>query len=373
MQNRDRKWKRGQLPQHRKKERTKSTINLEFCSKNANIYRMATKYAHINPESISWARKRAQLDVSALAKKLNVAEKKLVDWEHGEERITFKQAQKVADKLLIPFGYLFLNHLHRKQLPIPDLRTLNNQGINEPSVELLKIIQIVQEQQQWYKNFLITQGAEENTFIKHFNIDSSVENIVSDMRSVLDVATNQRKGNWDDFFRLLVKKIEAIGVMVIQKGNLGHHSKPLSIKEFRGFAIFDPIAPVIFINQADVPNARLFTLIHELAHIWIGQSGVSDASVQTDQKTEILCNAIAAEFLVPANEFFNLWHEHDNWVDNLAELKPYFHVSDWVLVRRALTLNLIAYSEYTRYTTKLKEDDQNKMVLRVIIVHKKVN
>ena len=128
---------------------------------------MATQYAHINPKNISWARERAQLNTSMLAKKLNVDEKKLLAWENGEEKVTFRQAQKLADKLLIPFGYLFLKHLQKKQLPIPDLRTLDNQGINEPSVELLKIIQIVQEQQLWYKEYLVSQGVGNNTFIKH--------------------------------------------------------------------------------------------------------------------------------------------------------------------------------------------------------------
>ncbi|WP_198942543.1 ImmA/IrrE family metallo-endopeptidase [Methyloprofundus sedimenti] len=171
---------------------------------------------------------------------------------------------------------------------------------------------------------------------------------------------SQRKGSWEDFLRLLIKKIEALGILVMRQGDLGHHSKPLSVDEFRGFAIFDEIAPVIFINQADVPSARLFTLIHELAHIWIGMSGVSDAAVQTDQKVEVLCNAIAAEFLVPAGEILGLWHEYDNWTDNLPTLKSHFHVSEWVLVRRALTLKLIEYTEYIRYINKLKQDYINR-------------
>jgi len=321
---------------------------------------MATQYAHINPKNISWARERAQLNTSMLAKKLNVNEEKLLAWESGEKKITFKQAQKLADKLLIPFGYLFLKQLQKKQLPIPDLRTLDNQGVNEPSAELLKIIQIVQEQQLWYKDYLVSQGIEKNTLIKHFDINSGVDKIVTDMRNVLDITTVQRKGSWEDFFRLLVKKIEKIGVMVVRKGDLGHHTKFLSVNEFRGFAIFDTLAPVIFINQADVPSARLFTLIHELAHIWIGQSGVSDVSVQTEKKEEILCNAVAAEFLVPSHEFIKLWREYDNWIDNLTDLKSHFHVSDWVLARRALTLKLINYSEYSRYTTKLKRDYEKK-------------
>ncbi len=321
---------------------------------------MATKYAHINPKNISWARERAQLSTYVFAKKLNIDEKKLLAWENGEKKVTFRQAQKLADNLLIPFGYLFLKHLQKKQLPIPDLRTLGSHGIDEPSVELLKIIQIVQEQQLWYKDYLLSQGVEKNMFITHFNINSGINKIVTDMRNVLDITVAQRKGSWEDFSRLLIKKIESIGVMVVRKGNLGHSSKPFSVEEFRGFAIFDAVAPVIFINQADIPSARLFTLIHELAHIWIGQSGVSDASVQTEQKKEILCNAVAAEFLVPSDEFIKLWKEHDSWIANLIELKSYFHVSDWVLVRRALTLDFIDYSEYIHYTKKLKLDYKNK-------------
>lgn len=317
---------------------------------------MATEYAHIKPENIRWARERAQLSIAVLAKNLHVADEKLLGWESGQDKITFKQAQKLADQLLIPFAYLFLNHFHEEPLPIPDLRTLENQGVNVASIELRKIIANVQEQQQWYKDYCIAQGVTQIKFGKRFNLDSPVADIVADMRRQLNMQNSQRKGNWEDFLRLLIKKIEALGILVMRQGDLGHHSKPLSVDEFRGFAIFDEIAPVIFINQADVPSARLFTLIHELAHIWIGMSGVSDAAVQTDQKVEILCNAVAAEFLVPADEILGLWHEYDNWTDNLPTLKSHFHVSEWVLVRRALTLKLIEYTEYIRYTNKLKQD-----------------
>jgi len=321
---------------------------------------MATEYAQIKPENIRWARERAQLDIAVLAKKLNITDEKLLGWESGKDKITFKQAQKLADRLLIPFAYLFLSHFHDEPLPIPDLRTIENQGIYVASAELRKIIANIQEQQQWYKDYCIAQGFTQIKFGKQFNLESPVADIVADMRSQLNMRNSQRKGSWEDFLRLLIKKIEALGILVMRQGDLGHHSKPLSVDEFRGFAIFDEVAPVIFINQADVPSARLFTLIHELAHIWIGQSGISDMSVQADQKAEVLCNAVAAEFLVPADEMLSRWRECDNWQDNLPPLKSFFHVSEWVLVRRALTLNLIEGTAYLRYTNKLKQDYINR-------------
>lgn len=321
---------------------------------------MSIQYANIHPENISWARGRAQLNVAVLAKKLKITEKKLISWETGEGRITFKQAKILADALLIPFGYLFLEKLQNKALTIPDLRTIENQGLHKPSAELIRIVQIIQEQQSWYKDYLLRQGFDVSLKIKVFNADSAAADIVADMRALLSIGVEDRKGHWEDFIRLLIKKIEDIGVLVVRQGDLGGTKHPLSVAEFRGFALFDPIAPFIFINQADAPSARLFTLIHELAHIWIGQSGVSDASIHADRKEEILCNAVAAEFLVPEDSFVQLWKNYDHWEDNLPDLKSYFHVSTWVLARRALTLNFINDANYNQYISKLKEDYKNR-------------
>lgn len=105
-------------------------------------------------------------------------------------------------------------------------------------------------------------------------------------------------------------------------------------------------------NHADAPGARLFTLIHELCHIWIGQSGVSDASAQTQRREEVLCNAVAAELLVPGAEFKNLWRtDLPSWRDNLPALEAHFHVSTWVLARRALTLGFIDQARYGAFVT----------------------
>ena len=321
---------------------------------------MALEYAQIKPDNLRWARERAHLSPDMLAKKLNTSKEKVIEWEMGKKKITFKQAQKLADKTLIPFGYLFLDRIYKEELLIPDLRTIENHAIQEPSAELLKIVEIVTEQQTWYKDYLISQNIEKNKVIGRFNVKSTIKAIVDDLRDKLNVANHPERGNWEEYYRLLIERIEDNGILVMRQSNLGHHSKPLLVEEFRGFAIFDPIAPVIFINQADAPSARLFTLIHELAHIWIGLSGVSDASPVTDLKEEILCNAISAEFLVPSDEFKNLWNDGtEHWTDNLTILKTTFHVSTWVLARKALTLKFISLENYREYIAQLKSDYEN--------------
>jgi len=321
---------------------------------------MTTAYAKINPNILSWARERAQLSLLQLAAKLQVDEVKLEAWESGEKPPTFKQAQNFAIKTHIPFGFLFLNRPPEELLPLPDLRTIGSQPRHRPSAELVEIIQIVIQRQQWFLEYLRDQGVAEPLHKRKFSVKTPIATIVKNMRKILRVAEHPYRGSWEDYFKLLVQRIEDCGILVMRQGNLGHHTRPLSISEFRGFAVYDPIAPVIFINQADAPAARLFTLIHELAHIWIGVSGISDADVSTHREEEKQCNAIAAEFLVPENEFLQHWRELEDWQRNLPDLEAHFHVSRWVLARRAQSLGKITSQQYLQYINDMKEEFRNR-------------
>lgn len=321
---------------------------------------MATTYANINPDILSWARERARLSLSMLAEKLKITEDKLKSWENGDKPPTFKQAQKFAAKTHIPFGYLFLKAPPEEALPLPDLRTVGGKQPHRPSSELIDIVHMVLKRKQWFFEYLQDQAVGQNPNIGQFGIDSSVHEIVKHMRKTLKVGAHPDRGYWDEYFRLLVKRIEDAGILVMRQGDIGHYTRPLSVAEFRGFAIFDPIAPIIFINQADAPSARLFTLIHELAHIWIGESGISDASPKTQRKEETLCNAVAGEFLVPENEFKQIWQEQDNWKNNISVLESHFHVSKWVIARRALSLGKTTHQQYQRYINTLDEQHKNR-------------
>lgn len=316
---------------------------------------MATAYAQVNPNLIRWARERADLSLGMLATKLQTTEEKVSAWENGEKPITMRKAMELAEKTYVPFGYLFLREQPEDKLPIPDLRTVDGEPLRKPSAELYKVVQNTLTKQAWYKEYLTDQGTEPLSFVGRFNINSNAIDIVNDMRNELGVPPHPTRGNWENYHKDLIKKIEDIGVLIMRQSNLGHHTKPLFVNEFRGFAIADEIAPVIFINLADAPVARLFTLIHELAHIWIGQSGVSDGSDSTHRKEEVLCNAVAAEFLVPGEEFKSHWQQLEDWKDNLAGLESHFHVSQWVLARRALTFGFISQNEYHRFIQFLKK------------------
>jgi Zn-dependent peptidase ImmA (M78 family) len=317
--------------------------------------------AKINTEMLAWARKRSGVAVPEFAQKCGVSEEILNEWESGQRFMTFNQAMRYAEKAHVPFGYLFLSQPPVDNLPIPDLRTVDNQSCSQPSAELLDLIKLMLLRQEWYKEYLKQQFAEPNPIVGRFSARDGATAIVKNMRAELGVGEHPDRGKWEDYYRDLVGKIESLGILVMRQSYLGHHTRPLRIEEFRGFAIADDYAPIIFVNHGDALGARLFTLIHELCHIWIGQSGISDASIKTRRKEEILCNEIAAEFLVPANEFESLWDENiDIWQANLPRLEAHFHVSTWTLARRALTLNFITQDQYLRYITARQEAYRNK-------------
>lgn len=317
--------------------------------------------ANINPEILIWARERLGFSVPEFARKLRKTEERLTEWETGVRSLTFNQAMDFAKKAHIPFGYLFLAQPPVEELPLPDLRTVDGQGVNRPSAELLDLIKLMLQRQDWYKDYLKQQFAEPNSIVGSFSNIRDVNQIVADMRQKLSVADHPVRGNWEDYYRNLVTKIEGLGILVMRQSNLGHHTRKLNVHEFRGFAITDDLAPMIFVNHADAPGARLFTLMHELCHIWIGQSGISDGNSQNQRQEEILCNAVAAEFLVPETEFRQHWHTNvDDWRENLSSLESHFHVSKWVLARRALTCDFISRAAYQEFIAAEKEAHQNR-------------
>ncbi|NAX23654.1 ImmA/IrrE family metallo-endopeptidase [Vibrio sp. V39_P1S14PM300] len=305
--------------------------------------------ALINPRIVTWARQRAGLSEDALARKLNVKNVgKVVEWESGETRPTFKQAQNIANVTNIPFGYLFLPEPPQEELPIPDLRTVANRRTDEVSVDMKEIIRQVMLKQEWYRDYLIKLEAPYLPFIGKYCVKDSVFDVAQDIRKTLNVPLPQ-KGSWEEYHRTLLKGAEAARILVMRSGIVGNNTRrKLQVSEFRGFAISDDIAPVIFINSSDAPTARLFTLIHELAHLWIGSSGISDLE-HSHAKEEKFCNAVAGEFLVPQEAFYRIWNHQVSLVANLTEINAQLHVSKLAAAKRALDCRVIDAETYWEY------------------------
>ncbi|MHB1201126.1 MAG: ImmA/IrrE family metallo-endopeptidase [Polaromonas sp.] len=307
--------------------------------------------AYINPKILRWMRERGGLNVGDAARAAGMSPDRLTRWEAGESQPTFLQAQKLAQALHAPFGYLFLAEPPTEGLPLPDLRTVGGAPVPRPSVDLVDTIRLSLQRQAWYVEHLHDQGSEPLPFVARFTTDAPVRTVAADMRAVLgiDVETCQR--NWEIYFRQLVNAAEASGILVMRSGIVGNNThRPLDVGEFRGFAISHPLAPLVFINSADAPAARLFTLMHELVHIWVGSSGISSASPGNGRWEEVFCNAVAGEFLAPHDVFTPLWNASTaDLPERVAELAQRFHVSRLVIMRRALDLGLVDHATYLRH------------------------
>lgn len=316
--------------------------------------------ALVKTANIVWARSQARLSRFELAKKLSVKEDRIEEWEKGESFPTFKQAQKLADSTHIPFGYLYLSNLPNQDINIPDLRTMAGKRILEPSRELKDVISKVELQQEWYRDYLLSTGAQELSFVDSFSVKDRVLSVVEDMRKNIGVKSSNAL-SWDCYERQLTKNIESIGVLVMRSGVVGNNThRVLDPEEFRGFAISDKIAPVIFINGADAATALLFTLIHELAHIWIGSSGVSNLEDDSSEE-EKFCNSVAGEFLVPHQDFIERWKASPNNDEKIKELARYYKVSTMVIMIRAYHCKLINWQQYSDYRALEKQKAKSKV------------
>jgi Zn-dependent peptidase ImmA (M78 family)/DNA-binding XRE family transcriptional regulator len=311
---------------------------------------MATQ-ALINPALLRWARERAGLELEDAALSANVRPTQLAAWENGETRPTFRQAQNLAHTFHAPFGYLFLEEPPAEPFPLPDLRTVGGAPVARPSIDLLETVRIALQRQEWYLEYQKDRGLQPLPFVGRFGLDSPVVDVAADIRAVLNVTVEEGQRTWEIYFRELIEAAEREGILVMRSGIVGNNTRrKLDVSEFRGFAISDPLTPIVFINSADAPAARLFTLVHELAHIWIGTSGVSSAAPGNSRREETFCNAVAGEFLAPRVTFLLHWNAGPAELNfRVADLARRFHVSRLVIMRRALDLSLIDQTAYTEH------------------------
>ena len=320
-----------------------------------------TQTAYINPAILSWSRQRAGLSEAQVAKGLMVKLERLKAWEGGQSLPSFNQAQKWAAIVHVPFGYLFLKAPPPEYLPLPDLRTVGGVFPEKPSLNLMDTVTDVLRKQDWYLEYLQDHERSPLSFVGSFSIRSPIKDVVADIRRVLGVTDAFARMGYEDYVRALVNGAEEAGILVMRSGvALGNTHRKLDVSEFRGFAISNPMAPVVFINSADAPTARLFTLMHELAHIWIGSTGVSDGSSQSARQEEAFCNAVAGEFLAPELIFRAHWDSDVHWEENLGPLAGRFRVSTLVIARRARDLGYISNDQYGTYYRRILQEYRDK-------------
>lgn len=284
---------------------------------------------------LRWAARRARL----LDTDLEARFKRWPLWLSGEAQPTLKQLEDFAHLTHTAFGYFFLPQPPALALPVPDFRTLRDEALAEPSSDLLDTLYLCQQRQDWYRDHARTHGLPALPFVGSASLQEAPEGVAQRLRETLGLSTEARRQlpTWTDALRQLIAKAEDAGVMVMVSSVVGSNShRKLDVGEFRGFALADGLAPLIFMNGADSKAAQMFTLAHELAHVWLGATGVSDthAGQVPEQRTERWCNQVAAELLMPMDQL-RAGHQPDAPIpDEIQRLAREFKVSTLVALRR---------------------------------------
>jgi Zn-dependent peptidase ImmA (M78 family) len=291
---------------------------------------------------LRWAAQRARLHDETLTARFN----KWPLWLSGEAQPTLKQLESFARLTHTAIGYFFLPQPPVLKLPVPDFRTLRDETLAEPSGNLLDTLYLCQQRQDWYRDHARLHGLSKLAFVGSARVQDAPETVAQRMRETLALSTEARRQlpTWTDALRQLIAKAEDAGVMVMASSIVGGNSRrKLDVGEFRGFALADDLAPLVFLNGADSKAAQMFTLAHELAHLWLGATGVSDtqAGRVPEQQTERWCNLAAAELLMPLQALCAV-HQPDAPIpEEIQRLAREFKVSTLVALRRLFDADFI--------------------------------
>ncbi len=317
---------------------------------------MSSVSIKVNPTILNWLMQEAQQgNVGSSIIDL------IKEWISGEKEPTFSQIEKVSKKINIPFGYFFLEKPPLEKCKIVDFRTVDSISIHNPSRDLIDTVDLMSGIQEWMAEYNKENGASGYNFVGSIKTTDSVIPAAKTIREDLNLSLNWFEDfrNAREAFNSLRNTIADIGVIVMMNGIVGNNThRTLNVSEFRAFALTDPYAPLIFINSRDADNGKLFSLLHELVHVWIGKDNFYNDVYGVSQKVskeEQFCNAVAAEILVPDSIFTDEWSNQTGSNEAIIyELEKKFICSRFTLLIKAFNTRRIEKAEFNRLLNLFK-------------------
>jgi len=304
-------------------------------------------YLEIKPDLLNWAVERSGLSVDDFRESVS-------EWLTGTKQPTLRQLEAFARRAMVPIAYLFLKEPPSEDLPVPDYRTRRKDKVRRPSPNLVETIFAMESRQDWMREYLLEAGVSPLSFVGSASVGDDSVAVAEDMRKCLALEGDwaENLATWEDALRHLRRSIEEAGILIFSNGVVGNSTnRPLDPDEFQGFVLVDKVAPLIFVNGADFKVAQMFTIAHELVHVWVGESALFDldATIAADVEVETYCNLVAAEFLVPRRRLKSAWPENGNTNESIMELSRQFKVSAVVLARCAKDADLISGAQFFRF------------------------
>ena len=257
---------------------------------------MSTHVA-VTQSVLAWALQRADRSYEKTVKKFP----KLEAWLSGDALPSLRELEKFASFTHVSLGALIMPEPPDETLPIADMRTRDSKVIERPSGNLLDTINRYQQFQDWYHDYAREQGAEKLPFLGSASTQDNPHMVARRVRELLRL-DRAKATSPDQWRRDIVKALEDVGTLVMMSGIVGNNTRrPLSTDEFRGFSLYDDLAPLIFVNLAgESYGAQNFTLVHEFAHLLAGHSALSGGDhLLGGTGEEAWCNRVAALALLP--------------------------------------------------------------------------
>ncbi|MBP6871480.1 MAG: ImmA/IrrE family metallo-endopeptidase [Bacteroidales bacterium] len=304
--------------------------------------------AFITPNVLKWARESARMSEANAAAKISVSIDKLKEWEGGQSQPTIKQAQTLAKAYKRPFALLFLPDIPRDFQPLQDFR---KKGSKELTTSSIFIIREIQQKQAWISEVYAENDEIKLPFVGRFTIHDNPQIVAKDILKTLNI--NPGKYKTETPIKEWIDAAESNGIF-ISRTSFIHSRLKLDAEELQGFAISDSYAPFVFVNSEDWNAPQLFTLVHELAHIWIAETGLSNEIEQeirinkNSHPVELFCNEVAANALMPYEIIMGFGLDIYQNSKKVFTASKQLGVSSFALLVRALNLKLISASVYQK-------------------------
>lgn len=322
----------------------------------------------VNPQILVWARETAGYDVSEAARKLNLtrgknvtAEEKLSAYERGEKSPTRPLLLKMSKQYRRPLLTFYLDAPPALADRGEDFRTLAHAIDPSQNAIVDALVRNIKSRQQIIREALISeQDYEASNFVGSYMPDDGVDGLVALIkeRALIDLDAYRSYRSQEEAFKYLRARIEGIGVFTLLAGNLGSHHTNLSTDVFRGFAVADAVAPFVVINDQDAKTAWPITLLHEVAHIWLGVSGISGNLAE--RRVEQFCDSVASEILVPEGELQNFFpyealHDFEVAIEAIDQYAATRKVSPRLVAFRLFRRNAISQTWLDNLSTRFHE------------------
>ena len=328
---------------------------------------MADK-AFITPNVLKWARESAKMSEEAAAAKASVKIDKLQNWESGISQPTIKQAQTLAKAYKRPFALFFLPEIPRDFQPLQDFRKSGSKTLTTSSIF---IIREIQQKQTWISDAYADHDEIALPFVGRFTINDNPKVVAQDILKTLDIYPAHYRS--ENPIKEWIDAAETKGIF-ISRTSFIHSRLKLDSDELQGFAISDSHAPFVFVNSDDWNAPQLFTLLHELAHIWIAETGISndvEPEIKNKEKfhpVELFCNEVAANALMPKDIVLNFGTQIYQNSKDVFKTAKLLGVSSFALIVRALNLGIISIPVYQKlkkqadidFAEYLKRDAEKK-------------